>query len=333
MDFSTKRLVSFGDSYTFGQNCTLDSDFRTMIKNRPNSKSIEQVQAEWKRLSNAGSYTTHLAKKMKFKSSINLGAPGASNKTIYDIMYNYCKVNDTRNDFFVISLTAAEREHLYSKKIDTGRYASTTLNISSLESVKKSKQFNVEVHRDLSLHAAKELMLYINNDYTVLSKFIQTLDSILSLLKEHGVPYIIFDCINTFSCNNILKSLDIEQSIENSFFDLIFSQTSQDFNYKSDARIKEYYADVVNEKIPTYLNQHTIEKYIKFFPGTELEIPENYKTTSLVNVNRFVTLYGDKYLNNMDKVLSPVPDDAHWSVVGHKFAADVLSEWILKHYG
>lgn len=333
MDFSNKRLVSFGDSYTFGQNCTLDSDFRTMMKNKPNSKSIAQTQAEWKNLSNMGSYTTHLVRKMNFKNSINLGAPGASNKTIYDIMYNYCKLNDTKNDFFVISLTSADREHLYSKKIDTGNYAPTTLNLSSFEAVKRSKQFNVELHRDLSLNAAKELMLHMNNDYTVLSKFIQTLDSILTLLKEYNIPYIIFDCINTFSSDNILKSLDPDKNIETSFFDLIFSQTSTDFNYKSDIRIKEYYSDIVNEKIPTYLNQHTMQKYIRYFPGTEMEIPENYKTTSLVNVNRFVTLYGQLYLNNMDKVLSPVPGDAHWSVIGHKFAADILSEWILKHYG
>lgn len=248
-------------------------------------------------------------------------------------MYNYCKLNDTKNDFFVISLTSADREHLYSKKIDTGNYAPTTLNLSSFEAVKRSKQFNVELHRDLSLNAAKELMLHMNNDYTVLSKFIQTLDSILTLLKEYNIPYIIFDCINTFSSDNILKSLDPDKNIETSFFDLIFSQTSTDFNYKSDIRIKEYYSDIVNEKIPTYLNQHTMQKYIRYFPGTEMEIPENYKTTSLVNVNRFVTLYGQLYLNNMDKVLSPVPGDAHWSVIGHKFAADILSEWILKHYG
>lgn len=334
MNFSEKRLVSFGDSYTFGQACTLESDFSKILKDNYNKNvPIEQQQALWKQLSNDGSYTEFVKRKLNFKSSINLGAPGAANKSIYDIMYNYCALNDTSNDFFIVSLTSPERESVYSRRIDTGKYSATTLNIATLEHAKKSKQYNVELHRDLPLNTAKEWMLHMNNDITVLSKLIHTIDSIISLLEKNNIPYIIFDCINMFSSFKFIKKMDIENEITTSFFNLIFKDTATDFVYDSDIRLKNFYDDIVNEKLPTYLNHHTINKYFDNYPGTGIPIKKEVKESSMLsNLNNFVTSYGSEVLGNIDDVLSPVPGDSHWSVKGHKFAAMVLSEWITRHY-
>lgn len=337
MDFSDYNLVSFGDSFTFGQNSTVDSDFDIIQARHKKNKiiDIDKMHIEWKNLSNSGAYPRYLGNKLNFKSTRNFGMPGASNKTIYDNIYNYCRNTDTSKDFFTIGLTMADREAIFTKRIDTDKNISLSFNYASFSDVKKSGKFLTEMYKHMSEKTVQEIMLYYRNQYTILSNFILVYDSIISLLEKKKIPYIIYDSINIITSYDTQEKLDLKENIQSSFFDKIFmddSNMQSEYRYKADARIMEFYDELDSGKNKYYLNQRVIKNNFKKYPGTDTEISKKDIIT-IDNINRFTAHYGDRVLGSYKHINSPVEGDFHWGVKGHQFVANILQQWIEINYG
>ena len=333
MDFSKKRLVSFGDSYTFGQNVTLDSD-PSRIKNVYEHKTtIDQRIEMWRTFSNTGSYTNHLKKQLQFADAINLGIPGASNKHIYDVIYDYCALNDVSNDFFVIGLTSTDRDLIYTKNLDLGIHSSLDYNLGSFLDFKNMKSHSAEIVNKMSSTAAQQMMTYYFNDMTLYSNFILIFESIINLLEKKKVPYIIVDLLNSINSRiDREDTLKIEDGIEPAFWDGAFNK-DPNITYRSNTRIRRFKYDLLNSVYPKYLNRETIKQFYNVYPGTSFKIDKTHlNKMRVLNLNQFVGLFGMDVLGSHDTVLSPVEGDLHWNVRGHKFAALVLEEWIRHCY-
>ena len=104
MDNSDYTLVSFGDSFTFGQGTISQNDF--------------PADSEWRSACNENSYTRFLKDTLGFKDYINLGVMGASNETSYVLLSEFMRNNDTRKCFFLINFTAPERHDFIQRVTD-----------------------------------------------------------------------------------------------------------------------------------------------------------------------------------------------------------------------
>ena len=71
MDYSDYTLVSFGDSFTFGQGVV------------PHYNDADYDREYWKEQCHANSYTKFISDELNFKDVINLGIPGNSLSLIH----------------------------------------------------------------------------------------------------------------------------------------------------------------------------------------------------------------------------------------------------------
>lgn len=333
MDFSKKCLVSFGDSYTFGQNVTLESDPEEISKLYGNKITFDERMKLWRSKSNTGSYTNHLKNILKFKDAINLGIPGASNKHIYDVICSYCTLNDTSNDFFVVALTAADRDLIYTKNLASNTHSPWNFSLKTFEHHKSIKFHTNELTKHFSVNSAAEMMSYYFTDVTLYSNFINTFDCIVNLLESKKIPYVIVDTLNGI-CSRVDRedTVKIDNGIEPTFWDKFFNDIPG-INYKNNTRIRRFKYELVNNVYPKYLDFNKIKTFYTTYPGTDtnIDIPK-WETQRIINLNQFVTRYGIEILGEHSRVLSPVKGDLHWNLNGHKFAAKAISEWIQHCY-
>ena len=83
MDFSEYTLVSFGDSFTFGQDVYLKYD--TSVKD------LRPIQEQYKINCNNLSYTKLISDSIGFKDSLNFGTLAASNERSLTINLHMAK--------------------------------------------------------------------------------------------------------------------------------------------------------------------------------------------------------------------------------------------------
>jgi len=333
MDFSKKRIVSFGDSYTFGQCVTLESDPEEIYRLYSDKTSFDERMKIWRTKSNTGSYTNHLKNILNFRDSINLGIPGASNKNIYDTIYSYCTLNDTSNDFFVVGLTAADRDLIYTKNLSSDTHSSWNFSLNTFEHHKRIGFHSNELTKNFSENSAAEMVSYYFTDMTLYSNFIDTFTCIINLLEAKKVPYVIFDTLNGI-CSRIDREdvLKVDDGIEPTFWEKIFNDTPY-LNYKSDSRVRRFKHELLSNVYPKYLDFNKIKNFYSTFPGSSTAIDKSeWERMRVVNLNQLVTRYGIEVLKDQNKILSPVKGDLHWSLNGHKFAARAIAEWIRHCY-
>ena len=80
MDFSNCNLISFGDSFTFGQGTEGNGLSYIQYPELYEDKlTREQITRNWVNKSNQYSYTTKLSHLLGCKKYVNLGQMGASN--------------------------------------------------------------------------------------------------------------------------------------------------------------------------------------------------------------------------------------------------------------
>lgn len=343
MDFSEKRLVSFGDSYTFGQGCTVDADMKIYMK--PGIKETDR-QIRYANACHKGSYTNFLFNRLRFKSQLNFGIPGSSNAQTLHTLYNYISNNDTSDDFFIINYTASFRKSMYVKnpRLPVNEHHYLTLRWDDLISESNGPYRN-RYFKDVSTRTFEEIVLYLNNDLNDLYEFIVIYNNIVTLLETKNIPYVMFDILgehHDYSYERFINDIDTTYQGSNTFNYLYGDK----INYNANYAIEEWFSKTRYNKL--YKNMHTERKvYINGnnlplfgFDLTNIEdtytISKDkdlrlYKTMNIgLNMHRYISHYAN--IKNLD-LISPLPGDGHWNMDGNKLAAKIIEYWILENYG
>ena len=98
MDFSEYTLVSFGDSFTFGEDTIPEPE---LLKREPIDTELEQKYISE---CHSNTYTQFLAESLGFKDSINFGFLGASNDRSMMTLESFLRSNPKKKVFIFILL-------------------------------------------------------------------------------------------------------------------------------------------------------------------------------------------------------------------------------------
>lgn len=318
------KLVSFGDSFTFGQGSSIGSDFATDIF--PKFNTATEARIEWKRISNSNAYTKFLADNLGMDSWINLGIPGASNKRIYTNLRSYCENNDISDSVIVVALTSPDRDYIATPiKTKDDAYVMFDFYYSVWDIFKSSPETSmgrrIGIIEDVNHNTVKEMMYSYFNNFTVVSNHIITHNAISDYLKSTGRPYIIIDILN-----------DVPYCVQNyMILDKLYDAFPYEINKSigvdlSDfSHIKDYQYELQSTTTTNpYLNYYTLKENYKNYFNTDVELNAQHC--------RRLSLYMIKHPQSVD-IKSKVPGDNHWSDTGHKIFADLLTDWIRKKYG
>ena len=319
MNFSEYTLVSFGDSYTFGQGSTIDTLYSSIQESLKDPRESE-VNSRWKHVCNKSSYTAQLEKSLGFKSSINLGTPAFSNKSILKSIYNYVNCcEDLSDKFFVIALTATDRDLILAKQLDSERHSYYDFSYSTWSNTETWAMTN-HTQRDLKKKSVHDMYQYYFTDFTVLLNHIFFYNSLIDFLENRNIKYIIFDLLNNTPDRNVKYNI-LDNLTENTLFN------NELEHYDEYSIFKKYYRDLEDEVNKNYLNYFSFKSHYDTYLNTDVKIKRN-----ISNIDTYIGSYGEFVLKDFNKIISPIPNDNHWNKFGHSVATELLADWIRKNY-
>jgi hypothetical protein len=180
MNFSEYTLVSFGDSFTFGQD--------TVPNIESNIDDIRPAQKKYKSDCNRNSYTQVIADRMGFKDNLNFGVMGSSNEKQLMLLEQFLHSNSISKIFVLFNFTHTHRYVQFCKVNNERRYQIVDITphkmltknyFTGIDS--KSIDHNYTIFRnsmqDVYNHVKDRRMLYY-------------------MLSNYNVPYVTFDGLN-----------------------------------------------------------------------------------------------------------------------------------------
>lgn len=320
MDYSNYTLVSFGDSFTFGQGLV----------------SVKKFGGKWgpqmKEACNELSYVNMISNRLGVKNTINMAMPGASNAGILSTIRSfYDKHRDTENHLYVIALTLADRDEISSMRDTTGlqhvydftysgwREAKTFIQRNKKEII-HAFGYNRDIYTNVSDTAMGEFMSYYMHKYTMLIKHIHVYNGIIDFLKSRNIKFVIVDLINDAPALN--ERFNILEEFELDGWRKTFTD---DLHIIDNSLVELYYRDLENKTVPQYLNWYTFKNMTEFLGMNKEMTRETHKC-----VDDYVMKYGKDYLGDIEK--TRIPGDGHWNRLGHEIASHLIEDWIRKHY-
>lgn len=310
--YKNTTLISCGDSFTFGQG-TIDS---------PGTNSTRFQYRQYKNECNRLSYSGVLGEKY-FKNTINVGYPGASNEGIYQQLITvYDKVKNNDEDYFyLIALTSPLRDLIMTlSPSHNNKYTVYDYNSMTWLEQKENPSGWVKSSDILKMRktTCEDIVSYYRNDCTLLLKHIIQYNAVVDFLKARNLKFAIFDLLNYAPSDEGFLSMIMEAGHPGAFKAMgIFDNDIFEL----------YFRDLNNNENPYYLNIHNIKKYDKYI-GTDIKI----QPINQLNVEQYLIGYGEDVLGTKKKIASTVPGDMHWNPLGHEICADLLIDWIRKHY-
>jgi hypothetical protein len=294
MNFSEYTLVSFGDSFTFGDDTSPQPDL-----------SISQdIHSQWKKECNENSYTQVLADSLGFKNSLNFGLLGGSTERSLTLIESFLRQNPTLKIFVLFNFTSVHRFMNIFKLPDKLKYCIEDLTIGHpwvwdgrYEGVtKKSINYHYTYWRnsiqEVYLHVKERRMLYY-------------------MLSTHNVPHATFDIMNDIDYrmirDNPIDYIDSNDGFGNNFL----YNDDESYIFKEMDFLKSYHKELV-DKSP--LLSHIGSDYL------------SDSRNIIYYINRMAKdIHGDSeyYMSK---------DNGHWNIEGHIEVAKLIEKFIKNKY-
>jgi len=263
MDYSDYTLVSFGDSFTFGQGVV------------PHYNDADYDREYWKEQCHANSYTKFISDELNFKDVINLGIPGNSNANIVFQIENYLRSNDKVFVLYNLTQQARTSVHLYDPEYE--RFALENISINNFD--KRQNQLDLKwfsKYFDVYRNGAQLIHEYVD--------LLHRLDTIFARYDTRNLGVDILGDIPSIIRGNNLKVKDVYlpddfqyQSYEpyQSFFDSVYNGT----RYIKDLSIPQDFGD------PT----HNFKRVYKLFESI---------SPSVISDDKHFTVKGNELFAN-----------------------------------
>ena len=317
MNYNDYNLVSFGDSFTFGDNSHESNiDMRGKIP-----------LTEYKERCNMYSYPRYLTKSLNFKQDINRGIAGSSNKSTLSeiISFHQFHKNSREKYFYTVNLTSPYREFFlpstkYKNKIHDDVIITKNITFTNL-----TKHMTTDDNSIISLirpNSWHDIVNYYNSDITVIHNHILNVVAIRSYLENNSIPYVMFDGISDVLEYESTRVSETGKSI----YEII--HLHRDTQPESLHVIKEFFQGVRNKKYKNYLNMYNYDTLQD--KNIQSVIEKSFKCQSLW---KLIIEYA-KYIKGDEKFYnSKKQNDNHWHTNGHELAANIIEMHIKNIYG
>ena len=244
MDYSDYTLVSFGDSFTFGQG-TVDHYF-----------DADYDSEEWRRLCHSKSYTRFVSDQLNFKNIINFGLPGNTNNNIVFQIENFLRDNIDKKIFILYNLTQQIRVSTYLLNPNFNRFELKHLSLSNNHGHAKMPQYWLDMYFDSYRNGAQLIHEHVD--------LLHRLDTIFA---RYGVRNLGVDILGDIPKIIRSKNLRVEdiflpdefqyQSFEpyKSFIDSVYKSTRyiKDLSVFSEFGNGKYIYDIYSKLTPSVI--------------------------------------------------------------------------------
>ena len=303
MDFSEYTLVSFGDSYTFGQDTVPDKimDKVSFLDQRPE-------QMKWKKECNENSYTQVIADRMGFKDSLNFGVMAGSNERALTLLENFLRNNPEKKILVLFNFTHSSRFLQFLKVEGKRRYVSENIHSVTWDS---NSTFKEGKYTGITKRGLYNHYTYWRNSVQDVYQHIKDRRMLYYMLFSYNVPYVTFDILNDTD-KHMLRDNPID------YID-IFEGFGIDFMYNDD----ESYVFKEMDFLKSY-HQELVDKSPLL---THIRIDD---LDGCGNISDYIIKKGQSKYDDISYYESKV--SAHWNIEGHIEVAKLIEKFIKKEH-
>ena len=189
MNFSEYTLISFGDSFTFGQDLVTQYSI--------DHEDLRPIQKQYKQNCNNLSYTKILADKLRFKDSLNFGVLGGSNERSITLLESFLRTNPDKKVFVLFNFTSASRFMNIFKVDDKNHYDIVDLIPNLISNVQWNKWLiGKERYTGIDAKSIIKHYTYWRNSVQDVYSHIKDRRNLYYLLSSHNTPHVTFDIVN-----------------------------------------------------------------------------------------------------------------------------------------
>ena len=310
MDFSDYTLVSFGDSFTFGQDVVPPYD--TSVKD------LRPPQKQYKIDSNNLSYTKFLADNLGFKDSINFGVLGGSNDRSITLLESFLRTNPTLKVFILFNFTTSSRFMLFPQLNENHNYFTSTESLGHYDCVDVRNSSANDLATDgrysgINTKSINQQYTYWRNSIQDVYNHVKDRRTIYYMLSSYNVPYVTFDGINDMDYR-ILRDNPTQyiRSEGGNFTEYMYNDDER-YIFKEMDFLKSYHKELVDKSpLLTHIDMTSSE-----FPGDR-------------NLVGYISRLGIVYNGDKNHYISE--HGKHWNIEGHIEVAILLYNFINEKY-
>lgn len=324
-DWSDHILLSFGDSFTFG-----DALFpQPPVDSQTLTETKYQKYYEYSKQCREHSYTRFVSNILRFKGHINFGLPGGSNNNSLRMLIEFLQQNpdlDRSKIFVLFGLTNIYRDSLsFTNK--NGAYIYRPFTASVL-----ATQFHLSANNIKDAEQSLLVSEVVFHEMKMIYDYINLLRTLKEILEGQKIKYLIFDIVNDFDYDSIKDGPSYQYGLFNFFYDSEQEAVKQNnlnynnkifeaandlllgfgFNHRINLR------DLTTNHLPYKMFDET------FYEDSNKEIPNIVQYIHMWAIIKFGWRNGNPYF---DKYVSK-HDNAHWNIDGHRIAAKIIKSWI-----
>lgn len=303
MNFSEYTLVSFGDSFTFGEDTIPKPEF---LMREPVDTELEQ---EYITGCNSNSYTQFLTESLGFKDSINFGLLGASNDRSMMLLESFLRSNPKKKVFIIFNFTNSLRYVQFLKVDGEKKYDI----IDMAPTFEDWKTENRHPYTGINSKTVAQNWTFFRNSIQDVYNHIKQRRAVYYILSSYNVPYITFDGINDVDArmlrDNPLQYIN-KDKIDGCYGNFLYND-DENYIFKEQDFLNSYYEELVNET--PLLNHLTIK-----------DMKQN------VNLLSYISSLGNSHNGDVDHYISNY--GIHWNIDGHMEVAILLYKFINERY-
>ena len=300
-DWSDYTLISFGDSFTFGQDTVAPRKRNTDLSaadwleaNRTGTTLSYGDQATWKKECNKLSYSQVIADKMGFKDVINFGVMGGSNDRSLQLIEMFLRRNPTMKVFVLFNFTSTSRYQQFLKVSNEEEYHSVDFN------------FNFDttkcVYDGINEESIGNQYTYWKNQIQDVYNHVKDRRSLYYMLSTYKVPYVSFDIMN-YTDTLMLRDNPINYikgyGKDGVLINLMYND--EEYDFREFDYIQSYYDELVNDT--PLLSHMTVRN------GPQTKYMKN-------------CILGEEYFE----------PGGHWNANGHIEYAKLVEKYINENY-
>jgi len=300
MNFSEYTLVSFGDSFTFGQD--LVQLPHTVEDLRPGHK-------QYKIDSNNLSYTKCIADSMGFKDSLNFGVMGASNDRSISLLESFLRSNPKKKVFVLFNFTSSARFMLFPKLDENDEWFKSKDTLYDCVDI-------LPHHNDwmydgrytgINTKSVNQQYTYWRNSIQDVYNHVKDKRMLYYMLSSYNVPYVTFDGINDMDHrilrDNPIRYINIDRYLG---MDDWYNENDEPCIFSHLDFLQSYYQEL-EDKSPLLCHHMGIECYGGSY-----------------NMNN--------YLSHPTYQYQYETENGHWNAEGHIKVSNLIQEFINERY-
>jgi hypothetical protein len=302
-DWSEYTLVSFGDSYTFGQDTIYHKQSDVL-------HGQEAVNTMWKSQCNELSYTQVLSDRMGFKNNLNFGIQGGSSERALMTAESFLRSNPELKIFVLFNFTSPSRFMNMFKLTNESMYSLEKMAPHASNWLEDNK------YNGINKKSIQSHYTYFRNEMQDVYCHIKDKRALYHLLSTYNVPHTTFDILNDMDSrmlrDNPMQYIvnDAEPVLEDMY------NNDGDYVFTEMDYFNSYYKELIDNS--SLLSHIGIDYLTNNSPEGSRNVLEFLGNLGMQNYGKY-----DAYKSE---------HGAHWGHEGHIEVAKLVEKYINENY-